>query len=57
MIDTHSHLFEEEFKNDLNECIKRCKENNVHTAVDTAGNVSWEYFERILPFTDLFLYE
>ena len=30
MIDTHSHLFEEEFKNDLNECIKRCKEKNVN---------------------------
>ncbi len=35
----------------------RCKENGVHTAVDTAGNVAWEYFERILPYTDLFLYD
>ena len=33
MIDTHSHLFEEEFKNDLNECIKRCKEKNVNKII------------------------
>lgn len=37
--------------------LQKCKENGVHTAVDTAGCVSWEYFERILPFTDLFLYD
>lgn len=43
--------------NFLEELLKRCKENNVHTAVDTAGNVPWNYFERILPFTDLFLYD
>ncbi len=30
MIDSHSHLFEEEFNNDIDECIKRCKENNVN---------------------------
>lgn len=29
MIDSHSHLFEEEFNNDLDDCIKRCKKNNV----------------------------
>lgn len=41
----------------LQECLKRCKENGIHTAVDTAGNVKWENFERILPYTDLFLYD
>jgi TatD DNase family protein len=30
MIDTHSHLFEDEFKDDLDDCIKRCKDNNVN---------------------------
>ena len=30
MIDTHSHLFEDEFKEDLDLCIERCKENNVN---------------------------
>jgi len=34
-----------------------CKEMGVHTAVDTAGNVPWEYFENIIPYTDLFLYD
>lgn len=29
MIDTHSHLFSEEFNNDLDECILRAKEKNV----------------------------
>jgi len=39
------------------EILKRCKLNNIHTAVDTAGNIPWEDFERIIPFTDLFLYD
>ena len=39
------------------EILKKCKENGIHTAVDTAGNVLWEYFERVLPYTDLFLYD
>ncbi len=33
MIDTHSHLFEDDFKEDLDECIKRCKENEVSKIV------------------------
>ena len=30
MIDTHSHLFAEEFNNDIDECINRCKEFNIN---------------------------
>ena len=41
----------------LCEVLKKCKESGIHTAVDTAGNVPWEQFEKILPFTDLFLYD
>ena len=41
----------------LCEILEKCKENGIHTAVDTAGNVPWEYFERILKYTDLFLYD
>ena len=37
--------------------LKKCKENGIHTAVDTAGNVPREYFERVLPYTDMFLYD
>ena len=41
----------------LIEILKKCKENGIHTAVDTAGHLPYEYFERILPYTDLFLYD
>lgn len=34
-----------------------CKNKSIHTAIDTAGNVPWENFEKILPYTDLFLYD
>ena len=37
--------------------LKKCKKNGIHTAVDTAGHVSFENFEKILPYTDLFLYD
>lgn len=41
----------------LTEILKLCKQNDIHTAVDTAGHVSWDSFEKILPYTDLFLYD
>ena len=41
----------------LTEILKACKENGIHTAVDTAGHVPYASFEKILPYTDLFLYD
>ena len=41
----------------LAEILKKCKAAGIHTAVDTAGNLPWKYFEKILPCTDLFLYD
>ena len=41
----------------LSEILKRCKENGISTAVDTAGHVPYEYFERVMPQCDLFLYD
>lgn len=41
----------------LFEILKKCKENGIHTAVDTAGNIPFESFEKIIPYTDLFLYD
>lgn len=41
----------------LEELLKACKNRGIHTAVDTAGHVSFEKFERIMPYTDLFLYD
>lgn len=41
----------------LLEILKKCKQNGIHTAVDTAGHIPFENFEKILPYTDLFLYD
>ena len=41
----------------LVEILKKCKENGIHTAVDTAGHIPFESFEKILSYTDLFLYD
>jgi pyruvate formate lyase activating enzyme len=37
--------------------LKRLKECGIHTALDTSGYAPYEIFERILPYTDLFLYD
>ena len=39
------------------EVLKRCKEEGIHTAVDTTGFVRWEVIESVLPYTDVFLYD
>ena len=41
----------------LLEILKKCKENGIHTAVDTAGHIPFENIEKILKYTDLFLYD
>jgi pyruvate formate lyase activating enzyme len=45
-------LYQPEF---LLELLKRCKAEDIHTAVDTTGFAKWEVIEPILPYTDLFL--
>ncbi|MBE6612613.1 MAG: glycyl-radical enzyme activating protein [Ruminococcaceae bacterium] len=39
------------------ELLQKCKAEGIHTAVDTAGDVPFESFEKVLPHTDLFLYD
>ncbi len=39
----------------LYEIIRRCKEEQIHVAVDTAANVPYEQFEPLLDLADLFL--
>lgn len=39
------------------ELLQRCKAEGLHTAVDTAGFVPWDAFEKVLPWTDLWLYD
>jgi pyruvate formate lyase activating enzyme len=41
----------------LREILSLCKEQHIHTAVDTSGHTSWENFYSILPLVDLFLYD
>lgn len=37
--------------------LERFRQAGIHTAVDTAGNVPYKAFGKVLPFTDLFLYD
>lgn len=37
--------------------LKLCREYRLNTAIETAGNVDYGIIERILPFTDLFLFD
>ena len=39
------------------EILKEVKKAGIHTAIETAGNVKWEIFEKILPHVDLFLFD
>lgn len=39
------------------ELLKRLKENGINTAVDTCGFVSREAINKVLPYTDTFLYD
>ncbi len=39
------------------ELLKETKEKGINTAVDTTGFIKWEILERLLPYSDLFLYD
>ena len=39
------------------ELLKRLKENDIHTAVDTCGFVSKNALDKVIPHTDVFLYD
>jgi pyruvate formate lyase activating enzyme len=41
----------------LLEALKVCKENGYHTTVDTSGYSPSDRFKKIVPFTDLFLFD
>ena len=36
---------------------KQCQRDGISVAIDTAGYVPYEHFEKILPYTDYFLYD
>lgn len=39
----------------VGELFREAKAEGIHTALDTAGNVPYTHFEKVLPFTDLIL--
>lgn len=39
------------------ELLNRLKAAGIHTAVDTCGHVDWASIEKVIPVTDLFLYD
>jgi pyruvate formate lyase activating enzyme len=41
----------------IEQALNRCKEIDLHTTVDTSGHVPFTFFERVLPYTDLFLFD
>ena len=41
----------------LSELLQKCKKKDIHTAVDTSGFAPFSDFLKILPFTDLFLFD
>jgi pyruvate formate lyase activating enzyme len=41
----------------LKDALMACKDMGVHTAVDTSGFCPWPDLEKILPYTDLFLFD
>ena len=47
-------LLQPDFLTDL---LRRCREREIHSAVDTSGHAPWAHFEQIYPYTDLFLFD
>lgn len=41
----------------LAELAEKCVRSGIPVAIDTAGNVPWAHFERIIPYADCFLYD
>lgn len=39
------------------EVLRILKDRGIHTAIETAGCVPWDSFEKVLPYTDLFLFD
>lgn len=37
--------------------LKKCRENRIHTAVETCGFAPWESFQRVMPYVDYVMYD
>lgn len=47
-------LYQPTFSKNL---LKKCKENGLHTAIETCGYGKWEVFQQILTYVDIVLYD
>lgn len=45
------------YPNFIADLARICRQNGISAAIDTAGNVPWSHFEKILPYADCFLYD
>ena len=41
----------------LEKLLAACRQREIHTVIDTAGHIPFSSFERLLPLTDMFLYD
>lgn len=41
----------------VTQVLKHCKDNRLHTAIDTSGHVPWEQILETIPYCDLYLYD
>lgn len=41
----------------LSRILQKCNQLGIHTAIDTCGYVSWKAFEKVIPYTSVFLYD
>jgi len=47
-------LFQKDFSLAI---LKACREQDIHTVLDTCGYATWQAFEQVAPIVDLFLYD
>jgi pyruvate formate lyase activating enzyme len=41
----------------LAEIAEKCASDGISVAIDTAGNLPWSHFEKVLPYASCFLYD
>lgn len=37
--------------------LARCHDSYIHTAIETCGNIPWEHFEQVIPYTDWIFFD
>ena len=47
-------LYQADFAKDI---LKKCYESYIHTAIETCGNIHWQYYEKAIEFLDLIFFD